>query len=166
MDKQLLIRPFSREQINRRRGNKDQVFPFIKTETVIKRLFEATDVYHIKVIEKEVYEKEVVVLIRLNIDGQEIEAYGSAVINGSIANAIKAAQSDGLKRGCYLANMPCKFHSVLEDEQDESDIQEDEYKCSDCCTTIQKQVHLYSLKKMNKSLCMRCQQKYRAAVNK
>jgi DNA-directed RNA polymerase subunit RPC12/RpoP len=164
MDKRILTQPFSKEQIKKRKGKKNMVYPYIKTEDVLKRFLESTNSYSIKIKEHMVFEKEAVVLITLDLDGQIIESFGNSAINDSIGDSLKAAQSDAIKKAAHMANIPCIFHVSQEVEQEDIEEPIEEYLCADCGSKITQQIANYS-KRFGKPLCMRCQQKYKNIAN-
>lgn len=168
MNKELLSKPFTRDQIKSRRGRKNMVYYYIRTEDVIKRLFEATKRYEIKILEKEVYDKEVIILVNLNLDGQEFQAYGSSTINGSIGDAVKSAVSDAIKKAAWHAGVPCIFHTPGSQdnvEQNNNNEEGEQYRCAVCNQAITEQVYNYSINNFNKALCIRHQREYRQASN-
>ena len=167
MDKRILTQEFPKELIKKRKGKRGMVYPYVKTEDVLKRLFEATDSYSIKVKEHFIHNNEAIVLVTLDLDGQIIESFGNAVVNDSAGDALKAAESDSIRKAAAMAGVPAIFHVSENTEQETEEVTDTEqFSCSDCGVSISKQIHTYSNRNLGKSLCMRCQQKHRQVASR
>lgn len=159
MNKELLTKPFKKEQIKNREGRQGMIYYYITISDVIDRINQACDSVQIIVKEKEIYESEVIVLITLNLDGETKESFGSSMINGSIGDALKSAHSDALKKAAWLFGVPCIFNTTTEPEIDngQGDVG---FRCSVCNRTITKQVYNYSINNYGRPLCIQHQRRF------
>lgn len=163
MDKELLTKPFPQEKIKTRDGKKGMVYNYVTVGDVVNRLNEVSTNINIVVKDKIVLEMETIVLVSVSIDGITKEAFGSAMVNGSVGDALKSAHSDALKKAAWLFGVPCIFNTTNETEVEEDNKQGDVgYKCSICNRTITKQVYNYSINNFNKPLCIQHQRRFTA----
>src|SRR5207247_4121034 len=111
MNRQLLERPFSPEQIKRRQGTNGDVLDYIEGCAVIQRLNECFDAEWIfEVQEHQVYDDEVVVLGKLTAQGVSKSQFGKSRITRSrkdnstisVGDDLKAAATDCLKKCATL----------------------------------------------------------------
>lgn len=164
MDKKLLRKDFDKEQIKERKGKQNMTYKYVKTQEVIDRLNQSCETVEIRVIDKIKEETEVIVLISLVLDGQEKQAYGNALINNSVGDALKSASSDGIKKAAWLHGVPCIFNTSIEDSSINNLLDNQEgnagFRCSTCNRTITKQVYNYSINKFNKPLCIQHQRRF------
>lgn len=128
MNRELLEKPFERDQIKQRIGTYGTVLDYVEGHTVIKRLNDAFDgkwsfeILRCKILETE---DEVVVLGRLSAEGVVKSQFGSSRITRakdsgeiiSLADDLKAATTDSLKKcatmlgvGLYLYNGDKSLH--------------------------------------------------------
>jgi len=111
MNRQILERPFSPEQIKRRQGTNGDVLDYIEGCAVIQRLnecFEAEWIFEIQ--EHRVFDDEVVVLGKLTAQGVAKSQFGKSRITRakkdnaviSLGDDLKAAATDCLKKCATL----------------------------------------------------------------
>src|SRR5688572_4337882 len=111
MNREILEKPFTREQIKRRQGTNGDVLDYIEGCTVIHRLnecFEAEWIFEIQ--EHRVYDDEVVVLGKLTLQGISKSQFGKSRITRSkkdnsiisLGDDLKAAATDCLKKCATL----------------------------------------------------------------
>ena len=111
MNRQLLERPFTPEQIKRRQGTNGDVLDYIEGCAVIQRLNECFDAEWIfEIQEHHVYDDEVVVLGKLTAQGVTKSQFGKSRITKakkdnaiiSLGDDLKAAATDCLKKCATL----------------------------------------------------------------
>ena len=111
MNRQLLERPFSPEQIKRRQGTNGDVLDYIEGCAVIQRLNECFDAEWIfDIQEHRVFDDEVVVLGKLTAQGVAKSQFGKSRITRakkdnaviSLGDDLKAAATDCLKKCATL----------------------------------------------------------------
>ena len=110
MNKDLLTQPFPQDVIRTRPGQRGRTLAYVDVATIIERLNAVSDFeWSFEIVKHEILEHEVVVLAKLTIDSVSKTAFGGSSItrdssgNGvSIADDLKAASSDGLKKSASL----------------------------------------------------------------
>jgi len=110
----VLERPFLAQQLRSRRAASGKSLTYVETHSYIERLNEAYDGrWDFVVLEHEVVDTEVVVLGRLSADGVTKTAFGGSKRTKSrdsgeaisLADDLKAAASDALKKCCSLLGL-------------------------------------------------------------
>jgi len=111
MNRELLEKPFPKNLIQTRKGNFGEEINYIEACHYIKRLNEVFDgAWNFEVLEHKILEEEVIVLGMLTAGGVVKTAFGGSGITRSrengkpfcIADDIKAAATDSLKKACSL----------------------------------------------------------------
>ena len=136
MNRELLEKPFSQEQIKQRIGTYGNVLDYVEGHTVIQRLNDAFDglwsfeILKCKILEKE---DEVVVLGRLSAEGVVKCQFGASRITRSketgeiisLSDDLKAAATDSLKKcatmlgvGLHLYNGDKSLHDLDQNKPD------------------------------------------------
>lgn len=118
MKKDILTRPFPPELIKQRQGQGGKTLSYVETHAVIARLNESVDAWDFTIEKYEVMEDEVVVLGKLVIEGSITKsAFGGSSITrdregraASIANDLKAAGSDALKKAASLLGVGLELY--------------------------------------------------------
>jgi hypothetical protein len=114
MNRDVIERPFEKELIRSRRGNFGAALSYVEGPEYIRRLNEAFDgMWSFEVVEHQILEREVIVLGRLQADGAVKVAFGGASIKHNaqtnetlnLADDLKAAATDALKKACSLLGM-------------------------------------------------------------
>ncbi len=115
-----LAEPFPQEQVKQRRGNFGQQLAYIEAATVIHRLNETMEGdWSFTVVETQIEMNEVIVRGRLSINGTIREQFGGSRITRhkdssdmiSLADDLKAATSDALKKCATLAGVGLHLYS-------------------------------------------------------
>ena len=110
----VLERPFAADQLRSRRAASGKSLTYVETHNYIERLNEAYDGrWDFEVLEHQVLDTEVVVLGRLFADGVKKTAFGGSNRTVSrdsgeaisLADDLKAAASDALKKCCSLLGL-------------------------------------------------------------
>jgi hypothetical protein len=124
MKKDVLTRPFPQELVKQRQGQNGKVLSYLETRTVIERLNEACDAWSFEVVQHEVHDNEVVVVGKLVADGVIKMAFGGSGITltregevVSLADDLKAAASDALKKAASLLGVGLEFYGSPRAEQ-------------------------------------------------
>ena len=111
MNRELLEKPFSPEQIRQREGAFGDVLDYIEGCTVIQRLNEIFETeWHFEILDHHVYDNEVVVLGKLTAQGVSKCQFGKSKITRtregkaivSLGDDLKAAATDSLKKAATL----------------------------------------------------------------
>lgn len=110
IDRKLFEQPFPETLIKTRRGPFGQTFSYVEGAEYIRRLNDAADgEWSFEVLNHEIRATEVVVLARLTIGEISKTAFGGSTITVSregellsIADDLKAAATDALKKACSL----------------------------------------------------------------
>jgi hypothetical protein len=112
-----LARPFAAEQVRWRRGSHGKEVAYVTAQAVIGRLNEALAAWDFTIERYEVGAEEVVVLGRLVADGVTKMAFGGATRTrtaagalGPLADDLKAAASDALKKAASLLGVGLEFY--------------------------------------------------------
>ena len=119
MKKEMLCRPFAPEQIKRREGQGGKWLSYVEAHSVIARLNEGCDVWSFEIVEHQILAEEVVVVAKLTADGIMKMAFGGSSITRdregramSIADALKAAGSDALKKAASLLGVALELYGA------------------------------------------------------
>lgn len=118
MKRDILTRPFPAELVKQRQGHGGQMLAYVATADVIARLNEGCDAWDFSVEKYEIFDEEVVVLGKLVIEGTMTKfAFGGSPITRSrdgrplsIADDLKSAASDALKKSASLAGVALELH--------------------------------------------------------
>jgi hypothetical protein len=110
MDREMLEKPFNKEQIKQRKGNFGDMIDYVETHAVITRLNEAFDgQWSFEIVSQETTNTEVIVSGKLTAEGISKMQFGSNKISLSKQGEIisvgddwKAAASDCLKKCASL----------------------------------------------------------------
>jgi len=110
MNRELLERPFEKEQIKQRKGNFGDMIDYVETHAVIQRLNDSFEgQWSFEIVSQEHTGSEVIVLGKLTADGVSKTQFGSNKITLSKAGEVvslgddwKAAGSDALKKTASL----------------------------------------------------------------
>ena len=106
MNRELLERPFTPEQIRQRKG-RNGVLDYVEGHSVITRLNEALEgAWSFEIVHHEIREEEVLVIGRLSADGIVKMAFGGSQVTReresgaliSISDDLKAASTDAMKK--------------------------------------------------------------------
>jgi hypothetical protein len=117
VNREVLCRPFTAEQVRSRPGQHGKTVSYIDVAAVITRLNEGCDAWSFEVVSHKVEADEVIVLGKLTADGQvkmhfggtsiTLEKEGRAV---SVADDLKAAASDALKKCASLFGVALEMY--------------------------------------------------------
>ena len=109
MNREVLTRPFTADQVRSRPGQHGKTLSYVDVAAVITRLNEGCDSWSFEVVSHKVEADEVIVLGKLTADGQVKMHFGGSSITLdkegraiSIADDLKAATSDALKKCASL----------------------------------------------------------------
>src|SRR6267142_1287053 len=111
MNRELLEKPFSPDQIKQRKGLDGDVLDYIEGAAVIQRLNDAFNAeWTFEILDHHIYEKEIVVLGKLTAQGVSKCQFGKSKITRhketktevSIGDDLKAAATDSLKKCATL----------------------------------------------------------------
>ena len=123
----VLERPFAADQLRSRRATSGKSLTYVETYAYIERLNEAYDGrWDFVVLEHQVLDTEVVVLGRLFADGVTKTAFGGSNRTVSrdsgeaisLADDLKAAASDALKKCCSLLGLGLHLYGAPEARTD------------------------------------------------
>lgn len=125
MKKDVLCRPFSPDQIKQRPGQNGKTLSYIETHAVIARLNEACESWDFTIERYELLDEEVVVLGRLVVEGAVTKtAFGGSTITRdregravSVADDLKAAGSDALKKAASLLGVGLELYGARDDRE-------------------------------------------------
>jgi len=119
MNKDVLCRPFSPDQIRTRPGRNGQQLSYVATHAVIARLNEGCDAWNFEIVEHSVHDDEVIVLGKLTADGVVKSAFGGSNITidsqgrvVSLADDLKSAASDSLKKCASLLGVGLELYGA------------------------------------------------------
>lgn len=102
MNTELLTKTFEQKQIKQRPGAFGRTLEYVPANEVIKRLNESGS-WNCKIVKEVISDDEVAVLIELEIDESKRQQWGGKQRKGvSLADALKAATSDGIKKTATL----------------------------------------------------------------
>ncbi len=111
MNRELLEKPFPDNLIKSRKGLSGKTFSYVEGSAYVQRLNDAFDgTWSFSIVEHRLEPSEVIVLGKLTADGVEKMAFGGSSITiskstgevVSIADDLKAAATDSLKKACSL----------------------------------------------------------------
>lgn len=113
MNRELLEKPFTPEQVKQREGNFGKVLDYVEGHTVIQRLNDAFESkWSFEILEHEILKEagEVIVLGKLTAENVVKTQFGSSMITRaketgeiiSLADDLKAAATDALKKAATL----------------------------------------------------------------
>lgn len=118
MKKEVLCKPFPPELVRERPGQNGRTLHYIDVASVVARLNDGCDSWHFTIEKHEVLEGEVIVLGRLVADGVTKCAFGGSTITTnqsgaiiSIADDLKAATSDALKKAAWMLGVGLDLHT-------------------------------------------------------
>ncbi len=119
MKRDVLCRPFPPEQIRQREGQGGKLLSYVEAHSVIARLNEGCDEWSFEIVEHQILDEEVVVVAKLIADGIVKMAFGGADIARdregrplSIADSLKAAGSDALKKAASLLGVALELYGA------------------------------------------------------
>lgn len=103
MNRDLLEKHFSPDQIKQRQGDRGEVLDYLEGASVIQRLNEAFNAeWSFEIIEHLIQEKEVLVSGRLTANGITKTQYGNKKREESVGDDLKAAATDCIKKCATL----------------------------------------------------------------
>ena len=125
MNRELLEKPFDKEQIKQRKGNFGDMIDYVETHTVIQRLNDSFDgQWSFEILSQESTAGEVIVLSKLTADGVSKTQFGSNKITTSKQGEVismgddwKAAGSDALKKSASLFGIGLHLYGAGKEEQ-------------------------------------------------
>ena len=125
MNRELLEKPFGKEQIKQRKGNFGDMIDYVETHSVIQRLNDAFEgQWSFEIITQEKEGSEVIVLGKLTVEGVSKTQFGSNKISLSKAGEVisigddwKAAGSDSLKKCASLFGVGLHLYGAEKKEQ-------------------------------------------------
>lgn len=119
MNRDILCRPFPPEQVKQREGQGGKMLSYVEAHSVIARLNEGCDEWSFEIVEHQILDEEVVVVAKLTADGIMKMAFGGSSITRdregrgvSIANDLKAAGSDALKKAASLLGVALELYGA------------------------------------------------------
>lgn len=125
MNRDLLRKPFDASLHKRRKGPDGRELVYVDVATVIARLNEACEQWDFHVDRYELLEEEVVVVGRLVSEGCIKVAFGGSRITRdrsgmqvSLADDLKAAASDALKKAATLLGVGLELYGLASSKQD------------------------------------------------
>lgn len=132
MKKDILTQPFRTDQLKQRKGHHGQVLSYVDVAAVIERLNEAFEhQWSFEVTEHEIQQGEVVVLGKLSAGGITKMAFGGSSITTdkvgdvlSIADDLKAASSDALKKCASMLGVALELYRGAKDRSPDRPAQE------------------------------------------
>jgi hypothetical protein len=129
MNRELLEKPFSADQIKQRQGGYGEILDYIEGPAVIQRLNEAFQAeWAFEIVEHHIYDGEVVVLGKLTAQGITKSQFGAKHITRakddqrevSIGDDLKAAATDCLKKCATLFGVG--LHLYFDDQPQTSQV--------------------------------------------
>lgn len=119
MKKDLLTKPFPLELVKQRQGPGGKTFRYVETHAVITRLNDACETWSFEILKHAVRSDEVIVVGRLTADGVVKSSFGGSAITRdkedrpvSIADDLKAAASDALKKAASLLGVGLELYGA------------------------------------------------------
>lgn len=120
MKRDVLCRPFPPEQVKQREGQGGKILSYVEAHNVVARLNEACEQgWAFEIIEHQVLDEEVIVVAKLTADGIVKMSFGGSSITRdragrpvSIADDLKAAGSDALKKAASLFGVGLEFYGA------------------------------------------------------
>ena len=130
MKKDVLVRPF--DQVKQRKGQRVRVLNYVEIAAVIERLNEAFEfLWSFEITHHEVQQGEVVVLGKLSAGGVVKTAFGGSSITTdkvgdvlSIADDLKAASSDALKKCASMLGVALELYGGAKDRSPDGPTQD------------------------------------------
>ena len=128
MKRDVLTKPFRKDQLKQREGQRGKVLTYVDVAAVIERLNEACESWSFEVMKHEIQDGEAIVLGKLTADGVVKMTFGGSNITvdrvGSIvslADDLKAAASDALKKAASMLGVGLELYGgSRRDERDEA----------------------------------------------
>lgn len=124
MKREALTRPFRRDQLRQREGQRGRTLVYVDVAAVIERLNEACDSWSFEVEKYEVQDGEALVLGKLTADGVVKTAFGGSSITVdregsvvSIADDLKSAASDALKKAASMLGVGLELYGGARREE-------------------------------------------------
>jgi len=126
MNRELLEKPFSPEQIKQRQGNFGQTLDYVSGYTVIERLNEAFEsLWSFEIVQHEIKQDEVIVIGKLTAEGIVKTQFGSSRITKtketgeiiSLADDLKSAATDALKKCSTLFSVGLHLYADKADKK-------------------------------------------------
>ena len=125
MNRELLEKPFEKEQIKQRKGNFGDTIDYVETHTVIQRLNDAFEgQWSFEILSQETTAGEVIVLGKLTVEGISKTQFGSNKITTSKQGEVismgddwKAAGSDALKKSASLFGIGLHLYGADKKDQ-------------------------------------------------
>jgi len=125
MNRELLEKPFDKEQIKQRKGNFGDTIDYVETHAVIQRLNDVFDgQWSFEILSQESTAGEVIVLGKLTADGVSKTQFGSNKITTSKQGEVismgddwKAAGSDSLKKSASLFGIGLHLYGADKKDQ-------------------------------------------------
>jgi hypothetical protein len=125
MNREMLEKPFGKEQIKQRKGNFGDMIDYVETHAVIQRLNDSFEgQWSFEIITQEKEGSEVIVLGKLTVEGVSKTQFGSNKISLSKAGEVisigddwKAAGSDSLKKCASLFGVGLHLYGAEKKEQ-------------------------------------------------
>ena len=129
MNRELLEKPFGKEQIKQRKGMYGNMLDYVETHSVIQRLNDAFDGnWCFEIVSQDQHAGEVVVSGKLTADGISKMQFGSNKISTSkqgevisIGDDLKAATSDCLKKCATLFGIGLHLYGAEKADEQPSD---------------------------------------------
>ena len=132
MDQSIIQQPFNPSQIRTRKGPQNKTIRYVPTSEYIRILNQAAEsgAWNFEIVEYRVLDEEVLVLGKLTIDAIIKTAFGGSTITRhkesgkpvSVANDLKSAASDALKRCAMRLGIGLELYSQQPDESATSDM--------------------------------------------
>jgi hypothetical protein len=122
---QILKRPFGQELIKHRRGPEGKQFDYVEVQNYVDRLNEAFDHdWSFELTSREVIEEQIIVEVKLTAAGLIKTGLGGTAITRrkddssiiSLADDMKKAEADGLKRACRLLGIGGELYATEQDD--------------------------------------------------
>jgi hypothetical protein len=125
MNRELLEKPFDKEQIKQRKGNFGDTIDYVETHAVIQRMNDVFDgQWSFEILSQESIAGEVIVLGKLTADGVSKTQFGSNKITTSKQGEVismgddwKAAGSDSLKKSASLFGIGLHLYGADKKDQ-------------------------------------------------
>jgi hypothetical protein len=117
MKREVLTKPFRVDQLRERPGPKGRKLRYVDVTAVIERLSEGCDQWSFEIVHHEVKDGEAIVLGKLTADGVIKTAFGGSRVTVdedgaivSIADDLKAAASDALKKAASMLGVGLELY--------------------------------------------------------
>ncbi len=123
MNKDIIRRAFPADLIRQRIGQGGKTLSYVEVTAVIARLNEGCDSWSFEIVEHHILEDEVLVVVKLTADGIIKTAFGGSSITRdrdgrvlSVADDLKSAASDGLKKAASLLGLALELYGGVAEE--------------------------------------------------